>query len=47
MKTPLSVSALILPVVALALVPLVPGALDHYGTFYLFLVFVHIVLAQS
>jgi branched-chain amino acid transport system permease protein len=32
---------------ALACVPLVPGALDHYGTFYLFLVFVHIVLAQS
>lgn len=34
-------------VAALACVPLVPGALDHYGAFYLFLVFVHIVLAQS
>lgn len=34
-------------VVLLAAVPLVPGALDHYGTYYLFLVFVHIVLAQS
>jgi branched-chain amino acid transport system permease protein len=33
--------------VALAFVPLLPGAADHYVFFYLFLVFVHIVLAQS
>lgn len=41
------VTLLVVFVAALACVPLVPGALDHYGTFYLFLVFVHIVLAQS
>lgn len=34
-------------VVVLACVPLIPGALDSYVAFYLFLVFVHIVLAQS
>ena len=34
-------------VLVLALGPLVPGAVDHYAFFYLFLVFVHIVLAQS
>jgi len=48
MKTNASaLAALAAFVVVLACVPLVPGALDHYGTFYLFLVFVHIVLAQS
>ncbi len=31
----------------LAFAPLLPGAVDHYLFFYLFLVFVHIVLAQS
>lgn len=34
-------------VLALALVPLIPGAVDNYLFFYLFLVFVHITLAQS
>lgn len=36
-----------LPVFAFACVPFVPGAVDNYLFFYLFLVFVHITLAQS
>lgn len=41
--------ALIAAVVVLAFagVPLIPGAVDHYLFFYLFLVFVHITLAQG
>ena len=35
------------PVLALAGVPFIPGAVDNYLFFYLFLVFVHITLAQS
>ncbi|MBE7425195.1 MAG: branched-chain amino acid ABC transporter permease [Ideonella sp.] len=34
-------------VLAFALVPFIPGVLDHYVFFYLFLVFVYVVLAQS
>lgn len=42
-----STSAAAAVVLALAAVPFIPGAVDDYLFFYLFLVFVHITLAQS
>lgn len=47
MNRPRSISAAAIAVLALAAVPLIPGAADHYLFFFLFLVFVHITLAQS
>lgn len=47
MEHPRSISAATVAVLALAAVPFIPGAADNYLFFYLFLVFVHITLAQS
>ncbi|MBE2243146.1 MAG: branched-chain amino acid ABC transporter permease [Burkholderiaceae bacterium] len=47
MEHPRSISAGTVAVLALAAVPFIPGAVDNYLFFYLFLVFVHITLAQS
>lgn len=47
MIRPRSTSAAAAVVLALAAVPFIPGAVDDYLFFYLFLVFVHITLAQS
>src|SRR5574340_1811555 len=44
-KRLVSIAAVV--VLAFALVPFIPGAVDNYLFFYLFLVFVHATLAQS